>query len=143
MARDEAIAGAIAEAVRWFGVPILGMAFTAHETVYKQKGVEMVPEFYADPEYDGDGNLILSRRARCGRSGAGDGAGPARDARSCCRDDVRARHSDQGADGVRTFRYAGVSRHCRGFVQSASHRARAKYHCGHGSAVTDAASAPT
>jgi 5-oxoprolinase (ATP-hydrolysing) subunit A len=60
-ARNENIAAAIADAVRPFGVPILGMAFTAHETVYKDKGVEMIPEFYADLEYDGNGNLILSR----------------------------------------------------------------------------------
>jgi UPF0271 protein len=60
-ARDESIAVAIADAVAPFGVPILGMAFTAHETIYRQKGVEMIPEFYADLEYDGDGNLILSR----------------------------------------------------------------------------------
>ena len=60
-ARDEAIAGAIADAARVFGVPVLGMAFTAHETVYKKKGVAMIAEFYADLEYDGDGNLILSR----------------------------------------------------------------------------------
>ena len=60
-ARDENIAAAIADAVRPFGVPILGMAFTAHETVYKDKGVELIPEFYADLEYDGNGNLILSR----------------------------------------------------------------------------------
>jgi UPF0271 protein len=37
------------------------MAFTAHETAYIKKGIEFVPEFYADLEYDGDGNLILSR----------------------------------------------------------------------------------
>ena len=60
-ARDAVIAAAIADAVRPFGVPILGMAFTAHETVYQAKGVEMIPEFYADLDYDGDGNLILSR----------------------------------------------------------------------------------
>jgi len=60
-ARDESVAAAIADAVRPFGVPILGMAFTAHETVYKRKGVELVPEFYADLDYDGEGNLILSR----------------------------------------------------------------------------------
>jgi 5-oxoprolinase (ATP-hydrolysing) subunit A len=60
-ARDEKIAGAIADAVRPFGVPILGMAFTAHETIYREKGIELVPEFYADLEYDGEGNLILSR----------------------------------------------------------------------------------
>ena len=60
-ARDEKIAAAIADAVRPFGVPILGMAFTAHETVFKDNGIELIPEFYADLEYDGDGNLILSR----------------------------------------------------------------------------------
>jgi 5-oxoprolinase (ATP-hydrolysing) subunit A len=60
-ARDEKIAGVIADAVRVFGVPVLGMAFTAHETAYKAKAVEMIPEFYADLDYDGDGNLILSR----------------------------------------------------------------------------------
>jgi UPF0271 protein len=60
-ARDEAIAGAIADAARVFGVPVLGMAFTVHETAYRKKGVAMLAEFYADLEYDGDGNLILSR----------------------------------------------------------------------------------
>jgi len=60
-ARDERIARAIADAVLPFGVPILGMAFTAQETAYKSRGVELIPEFYADLEYDEDGNLILSR----------------------------------------------------------------------------------
>jgi UPF0271 protein len=60
-ARDEAIAAAVADAVRHFGVPILGMAFTAHERVYKERGIDMIPEFYADLDYDGEGNLILSR----------------------------------------------------------------------------------
>jgi len=60
-ARDEKIAAAIADAVRPFGVPVLGMAFTAHETAYGKNGIELIPEFYADPDYDGDGNLILSR----------------------------------------------------------------------------------
>ena len=60
-ARDGAVAAAIADAVRPFGVPILGMAFTAHEKVYVEKGVEMIAEFYADLDYDGEGNLILSR----------------------------------------------------------------------------------
>jgi 5-oxoprolinase (ATP-hydrolysing) subunit A len=60
-ARDEQIAAAIAEAVSPFRVAILGMASTAHEIAYKNKGVELIPEFYADLEYDGEGNLILSR----------------------------------------------------------------------------------
>ena len=60
-ARDEKIAAAIADAVLPFGVPILGMAFTAHESTYRTKGIELIPEFYADLEYDEDGNLILGR----------------------------------------------------------------------------------
>jgi UPF0271 protein len=60
-ARDGAIAAAIAQAVKPFGVPMLGMAFTAQEKAYAENGVEMVGEFYADLEYDGEGNLILSR----------------------------------------------------------------------------------
>ncbi len=60
-ARDGAIAAAIAQAVKPFGVPVLGMAFTAQEKAYAANGVEMVGEFYADLEYDGEGNLILSR----------------------------------------------------------------------------------
>ena len=60
-ASDEKIAGAIAGAVLPFGVPILGMAFTAHETVFKQKGVDLIPEFYADLAYDDTGNVIATR----------------------------------------------------------------------------------
>ena len=60
-AGDEKIAAAIADAVLPFGVPILGMAYTAHEKAYARKAVEFVPEFYADLEYDSDGSLILSR----------------------------------------------------------------------------------
>jgi UPF0271 protein len=37
------------------------MAFTAQEKAYAENGVEMIGEFYADLEYDGEGNLILSR----------------------------------------------------------------------------------
>jgi 5-oxoprolinase (ATP-hydrolysing) subunit A len=57
-ARDPAIARAVADAAKPFGVPILGMAGTAHEAAY---GDRLVAEFYADLEYDPDGNLILSR----------------------------------------------------------------------------------
>lgn len=60
-ARDPAIAAAVAQAVKPFGVPLLGMAGTAHESAYRQAGVPMLAEFYADLDYDADGNLILSR----------------------------------------------------------------------------------
>ena len=58
-ARDENC-GSDSDAVLPFGSPYW-MAFTAHETAYRDKGVELVPEFYADLEYDREGNLILSR----------------------------------------------------------------------------------
>jgi UPF0271 protein len=58
---DEKIAAAIADAVLPFGVPILGMPFTAHETAYRQKGVEFVAEFYADLDYDDTGSVIITR----------------------------------------------------------------------------------
>jgi len=44
-ARDETIAGAIANAARIFGVPVLGMAFTAHEAAYRKKGVAILANF--------------------------------------------------------------------------------------------------
>jgi len=60
-ARDPAIAAAVARAVKPFGVPLLGMAGTAHESVYAENGVPMIAEFYADLDYDENGVLILSR----------------------------------------------------------------------------------
>src|SRR5690348_7058600 len=53
-ARDPAIAAAVAQAVKPFGVPLLGMAGTAHESAYAQAGVPMLAEFYADLDYDAD-----------------------------------------------------------------------------------------
>jgi len=60
-ARSEEIAGAICDAADVFGVALLGMAGTKHEEVYTKRGFRFIPEFYADLDYDGDGNLILSR----------------------------------------------------------------------------------
>jgi len=110
-ARDEKIAGAIADAVRAFAVPILGMAFTAHETVYRDRGIELIPEFYADLEYDGDGNLILN--ARCSRSGESSGKGGARDAGSRRHDDSWPGHSGQSNHSLYPFRYSIGGSHCR------------------------------
>ena len=73
-------AAAIADAVLPFGVPILGMAFTAHETAYSDKGVELIPEFYADLDYDGRRQSDPQPRPRCGRSCESRGARVARDA---------------------------------------------------------------
>lgn len=64
-ARDPAIAGAIADVVAVYGVPILGMGGTQHEEVYaRQRGLTFLREFYVDREYDGNGSLIITRRHR-------------------------------------------------------------------------------
>jgi UPF0271 protein len=60
-ARSEEVAGAVAAAVKVFGVPVLGMAGTQHETVYGAAGLAFISEYYADLDYDDDGNLIITR----------------------------------------------------------------------------------
>ncbi len=60
-ARSEEVAAAVAAAVKVFGVPVLGMAGTQHETVYGAAGVTFISEYYADLDYDDDGNLIITR----------------------------------------------------------------------------------
>jgi UPF0271 protein len=60
-ARDEAVADAIADAAEVFGVPVLGMAGTVHESVYTQRGLRFVAEYYADLDYADDGSLIITR----------------------------------------------------------------------------------
>ncbi|UDL93912.1 MULTISPECIES: 5-oxoprolinase subunit PxpA [Lichenihabitans] len=59
--REAAVADAIAEAVALFGVPIFGMAGTAHEPAYLAKGLTFVPEYYTDLDYTDEGTLIITR----------------------------------------------------------------------------------
>lgn len=61
-ARDKTLCLALAEAVDLFGVPMLGMANTWHETVFRERKVAMLPEFYADLEYDAQGHVIATRK---------------------------------------------------------------------------------
>jgi 5-oxoprolinase (ATP-hydrolysing) subunit A len=61
-ARDEAVAGAVADAAAVFGVPLLGMAGTLHESVYTARGLAFMAEFYADLDYADDGSLLITRR---------------------------------------------------------------------------------
>ena len=60
-ARDEEVAGAIAEAAEVFGVPVMGMAGTVHERVYAGRGLGFIAEYYADLDYDDDGGLLITR----------------------------------------------------------------------------------
>jgi UPF0271 protein len=61
-ARMEEVAHAVADAADVFRVPILGMAGTCHEKVYKARGHSFVAEFYADLYYNDDGGLIITRK---------------------------------------------------------------------------------
>ncbi|MFN3937184.1 MAG: LamB/YcsF family protein [Gemmobacter sp.] len=60
-ARQEEIAHAICDAADVFGVPILGMTGTLHETIYPARGHRMIAEFYGDLDYRPDGSLIVTR----------------------------------------------------------------------------------
>jgi UPF0271 protein len=61
-AKDKATAHAIADAAETLGVPILGMAGTEHEEVYRARGLEFLAEYYADLDYADDGSLLITRR---------------------------------------------------------------------------------
>lgn len=59
--RQDHIAQAVCDAADVYGVPILGMTGTLHETVYPARGHRMIAEFYGDLEYRPDGSLIVTR----------------------------------------------------------------------------------
>jgi 5-oxoprolinase (ATP-hydrolysing) subunit A len=61
-ARDERVAAAVADAVDAFGVPLMGMAGTAHERVWAERPGGFVSEYYADLDYRPDGSLIITRQ---------------------------------------------------------------------------------
>ena len=61
-AKDENMANAIADAVETFNVSIFGMANTCHEKIYKnERGLNFISEFYADLDYDKNGNLVVAK----------------------------------------------------------------------------------
>lgn len=62
LARDEALmAGAVAVA-KDYGVPVFGIAGSAHQRVAEREGVEFVGELYVDLDYNSDGGLIILRQ---------------------------------------------------------------------------------
>lgn len=60
--RDAELMRAAARVAIAYGVPMLGLAGTAHERVCEEVGVEFVPELYVDLNYDGQGKLIILRQ---------------------------------------------------------------------------------
>ncbi|MGD8428944.1 MAG: LamB/YcsF family protein [Ectothiorhodospiraceae bacterium] len=60
-ARDEEVANAVCDAADVFGVPLMGLSGTQHESVYTQRGHQFLAEYFADLGYDDDGKLIITR----------------------------------------------------------------------------------
>jgi len=58
---DSAVAEGIAEAAAALELPVIGVGNCVMEQVFAARGMPLACEFYADLDYDGDGNLILSR----------------------------------------------------------------------------------
>jgi UPF0271 protein len=62
--RDEELMDAVCDVAVQYGVPVFGMAGTAHERVAARRGVGFVSEFYVDLGYRADGSLIIARRPK-------------------------------------------------------------------------------
>jgi UPF0271 protein len=62
LARDEALMLGAVNVAKTFGVPVYGIAGSAHQRVADREGVEFVGELYVDLNYDADGGLIILRR---------------------------------------------------------------------------------
>ena len=60
-AREEHVAEAVADAAEVYGVPVLGLGGTLHETVFERRGVGFQAEFFADLDYTDDGTLLITR----------------------------------------------------------------------------------
>jgi 5-oxoprolinase (ATP-hydrolysing) subunit A len=59
--RLEHVAHAVCDAAAIFRVPVFGMLGTLHETIYPERGIPFLAEYYADLEYDDDGKLIITQ----------------------------------------------------------------------------------
>lgn len=76
-ARQDEMAHAVADAASIFQVPVLGMAGTCHERIYRARGLTFLAEFYADLDYDDAGGLLITR--------VHDAKDPAESAQRCLR----------------------------------------------------------
>jgi 5-oxoprolinase (ATP-hydrolysing) subunit A len=60
-ARQEDIAHAVCDAADVYGVPIMGIINSLHETVYPARGHRFIAEYYADLDYNDEGLMIITR----------------------------------------------------------------------------------
>lgn len=62
LARDPALMERLCRVAAGFGVGVLGLAGTHHESVAVESGVPFTAELYVDLDYDADGSLRIARR---------------------------------------------------------------------------------
>jgi UPF0271 protein len=62
LARDEDLMQGAVNVAKTYGVPVFGMAGSAHQRVAEREGVEFIGELYVDLNYNADGGLIILRR---------------------------------------------------------------------------------
>lgn len=64
LARDEELMEGAVAVAKDYGVPIFGIAGSAHETVANANGVPFVGELYVDLDYNSEGGLIILRQPK-------------------------------------------------------------------------------
>jgi len=62
VSRDPALMESVCDVAELYGVPVFGLAGTAHEQVAKARGIPFVAELYVDLGYRADGTLLIIRR---------------------------------------------------------------------------------
>ena len=62
LARDEELMLGAVKVAKDYGVPLFGIAGSAHQTVAEGEGVGFVGELYVDLDYTGEGGLIILRQ---------------------------------------------------------------------------------
>jgi len=62
LARDEDLMLGAVKVAKTYGVPMFGIAGSAHQRVAEREGVEFIGELYVDLNYNAEGGLIISRR---------------------------------------------------------------------------------
>jgi len=62
LARDEELMLGAVQVARDYGVPVFGIAGSAHQRVAEREGVDFVGELYVDLDYNSEGGLIILRQ---------------------------------------------------------------------------------
>ncbi|TFD53888.1 5-oxoprolinase subunit PxpA [Cryobacterium sp. Hh11] len=62
LSRDEDLMLGAVKVAKTYGVPVFGIAGSAHQIVAEREGVEFIGELYVDLNYNAEGGLIILRR---------------------------------------------------------------------------------